>query len=272
MIISTIIALICFVAVVFECLFMYNTFRKCKKVNCKVISSEKKQKRENGYLVEEYWNTDVTFRYKSEEKLFTLKTSTYCVKGQSLNCYYFPEKDIVFRKRDMKKKLTSSSLVVTSVGILFLLLNFLFQMTGVSRLIIKNIVEILAAVISAVYLLMGTWHVGYSLNAIRKTSKSRIIITEAKIVDVIMKSRRYNENIRNTYYPVYHYYFNGESHETQSKLKRKEPPKIGSTASIFVDRKKGGPVEYNDVANSLIMGILFILISGLTVYAAWFMK
>lgn len=270
MIISTFIAVVCFIVVVFEFLSMYNTFKKCVKIKCRVASSEKTRERENGFLTDEYWKTEVNFEYGGKTRKVVLKTSTYCQKGQIIECYYYPFKDLVFRKRDLKNLIRSSSLVVTSVGILFLFLNFLFRIANVSSLVIKNIASILSVIITVLYSVIGIWYIAYSANAIKNTSKKRVTQTSAKIVDVIRKSKRHKENEQFAYYPIYRYTFKGESHETQSKLKRTVPPKKGSTVSILIDNKKGGPVEYNDVANSMVMGICFIIIAALMVYLVWF--
>lgn len=270
MIISTLIAVACFIIVVFEFLSMYNTFRKCIKIKCCVESSEKAREREDGFLIDEYWKTEVSFEYDNQTRNVVLKTSTYCQKGQIIECYYYPKKDLVFRKRDLRKQFKSSALVVTPVGILFLFLNFLFQMTNLSYLVIKNIATIISVIITAIYSIIGIWYVVYSVSAIKNTSKKRVTKTNAKVVDIIRKTRKHKEHVQFTYYPVYSYVFKGEAHETQSKLKHSVPPKKGSTVTILVNNKKGGPAEYNDVANSMIMGLCFIGIAVILVCLVWF--
>lgn len=266
MIISTIITVVCFIAVVWELFSMYKLFKSCSTVRCSVVSSKKIQERRDGFLTDEYWKTNVTFTHKDIEKSTTLKTSTYCQKGQILGCYYYPKKDIIFRKRDLKKQIKSSSVIITTTGALFLFLNLIFRLSTISRMFVKNIVSILSVLLIIVFLILGVGYVLYSINALKNTSVKNVTKTKAKIVDVVRVSKRHKENETFSYYPIYSYTFNNENHETKSKLKFSEPPKKGSTVTILVDNKKAGPVEYNDVLNSLIMGICFIIFAALFIY------
>ena len=266
MIISTIINVVCFITVVWELFSMYKIFKSCATVKCSVVSSKKIQERHDGFLTDEYWKTNVTFTYKDIEKRATLKTSTYCQKGQILGCYYYPEKDIIFRKRDLKKQIKSSSVIITTIGALFLFLNIIFRLSTISRMFVKNIISILSVLLIIAFLSLGIGYVLYSINALKKTSMKNVMEIKAKIIDVVRVSKRHKENQQFFYYPIYSYKFNCENHETKSKLKHSEPPKKGSTVTILVDRKKAGPVEYNDIVNSLIMGICFIIFAAIFIY------
>ena len=270
MITSTIITLVCFIAVVWELFSMYKLFKSCSTVKCSVVSSKKIQERRDGFLTDEYWKTNVTFTHKNTEKSAILKTSTYCQQGQILGCYYYPKDDVIFRKRDLKKKIKSSSVIITTTGALFLLLNFIFTLSTISRIFIKNIVSILSVLLIIAFLGLGAGYIIYSVTAFKNTSDKKVTKTKAKIVDVVRVSKRHKENEKFSYYPIYSYMFNNENHETRSKLKYSEPPKIGSIVTILVDNKKAGPVEYNDVMNSLIMGICFIIFAALFIYVFWF--
>ena len=269
MIISTLIALVCFIVVIAELLSMYQTFKSCCKVKCSVISSRKIQERKDGFLTDEYFKTKVDFTYRNLQKSTSLKTSTYCQKGQILACYYYPNKDIIFRKRDLKNQFKKSSLVVTTTGILFMFLNILFRLTVLSRLF-KHLVGVLSVLLIAAFLGFGVGFISYSVYALKRTSKANVTKIEAQIVDVIRKSKKHNENEQFTYYPIYRYTFKGIEHETKSKLKHNKSPVIGSCAAILVDNKKAGPVEYNDVKNSMILGFCFIFFALLFIYVILF--
>lgn len=266
MITSTVIVTICFIAVVFEIYSMYKLFKSCCKVKCSVVSSKKATERRDGFLTDEYWKTEVTFTHQNTDKRATLKTSTYCQKGQILGCYYNPKEDIIFRKRDLKKQIKNSSIIITVVGILFMVLNFLFSLSLISRIVIRNITSILSILLISFFIIVGIGYIIYSINARKNTSKKKVTTTEAKIVDIVRKSKKHNGNVQFTYYPIYSYTFDGEPHETKSKLKHTMPPKKGSIVTILVDNKKAGPVEYNDVLNSLIMGICFIIFAAIFIY------
>lgn len=270
MIISTIITVVCFIAVVWEIFSMYKLFKSCSIVKCSVVSSKKIKERHDGFLTDEYWKTNVTFTHENIEKSAILKTSTYCQQGQILGCYYYPQKDIIFRKRDLKKQINSSSVIIATTGALFLFLNLVFRLSTISRMFMKNIVSILSVLLIIAFLSMGIGYILYSVTAFKNTSEKKVTKTKAKIVDVVRISKRHKENQTFSYYPIYSYTFNNENHETRSKLKRSEPPKTGSTVTILVDNKKAGPVEYNDVVNSLIMGICFIIFASLFIYVFWF--
>lgn len=272
MIISAIIVTICFIAVTFEVYSMYKLFKSCCTVKCSVIASKKIKERRDGYLTDEYWKTDVTFTYNNIKKRATLKTSTYCQNGQILGCYYNPKKDIIFRKRDLKKQIKNSSIIITTIGFLFMVLNLIFTMSNSRTTVIKNITSTLSVILIITFLIIGIGYVAYAVNAVNRTSDNKVTKIKAKIIDVVRKSKRHNGNEKYTYYPIYSYTFNGETHETKSKLKRSEPPKKGSVVTIYVDNKKAGPVEYNDVLNSLIMGICFIVFASIFIYVFLFFK
>jgi len=268
MIISTIIVTICFILVVFEVYSIYKLFKSCCTVKCTVIFSKKVTERHDGFLTDEYWNTDIIFNYNSQERHSTLKTSTYCQKGQILACYYNPKNDIIFRKRDIKKYIKNSSIAITSIGILFMVLDCIFSLTlaGISKLVLNNLTSIFSVLFIIFFLAFGIGYVVYALNAIKNTSKNRVTVIEAEITDIVRKSKKHHEKEQFTYYPIYSYNFKGEFHETRSKLKRFLPPKKGSKVLIAIDNRKAGPVEYNDVLNSLVMGICFILFAALFYY------
>lgn len=270
MIISTIIVTICFIAVVIEVYSMYKLFKSCRTVKCSVVSSKKIMERRDGFLIDEYWKTTVNFTYDGVERHITLKTSTYCQKGQILGCYYYPEKNIIFRKRDLKKQIKSYHIIITSVGVLFLVLNFIFSLSAISKIIVMNIAAILSVLLISFFFSLGIGYIIYAITALKNTSSKKVTKIEAEIADVVRKSKRHKENETFTYYPIYRYTFNGESHETKSKLKHKTPPEKNTTVTILVDNKKAGPVEYNDVVNSLIMGICFILFALLFIYVFYF--
>ena len=271
MITSTIITVVCFITVVWELFSMYKLFKSCSTVKCSVVSSKKIQERRDGFLIDEYWKTHVIFTHENTEKCATLKTSTYCQQGQILGCYYYPKKDIIFRKRDLKKQIKSSSVIITTIGALFLFLNLIFRLSTISRMFVKNIAGILSVLLIIAFFSLGIGYIIYSINAIKKTSEKKVTKINAQIVDIVRVSKRHKENERFSYYPIYSYKFNNECHETRSKLKHSEPPDRGSKVTILVDKKKAGPVEYNDVANSLIMGICFIIFAAIFIYVFWFM-
>ncbi len=268
MIISTIIVTICFIMVVFELYSMYKLFKSCCNVRCTVVSSKKTIERHDGFLTDIYWKTDIIFIYNNKERHSTLRTSTYCQKGQIIGCYFNPEKDIIFRKKDIKKQINNSSIIITSIGILFMVLDFIFgfSLAGISKLVLNNLMSIISIIFIILFFILGICYVVYALNAIKNKSKKRVTVVEAKITDIVRKSKKHHEKEQFTYYPIYSYVFKGEPHETRSKLKHSQPPKKGSTVLISVDNKKTGPVEYNDVFNSLIMGICFIAFSIIFFY------
>lgn len=268
MIISTIIVTICFILVVFELYSMYKLFKSCCTVKCTVVSSKKIIERHDGFLTDEYWKTDIVFNHNSKERHSVLKTSTYCQKGQIIGCYYNPQNEIIFRKRDIKKQIKNSSIIITTIGILFMVLDciFSFSLAGISKLVLNNLTSILSVLLIIFFFTFGIGYVLYALNAIKNTSKKRVTVVEAEITDIVRKSKKHHEKEQFTYYPIYSYVFKGEPHETRSKLKHSYPPKKGSKVLIAVDNRKSGPVEYNDVFNSLFMGICFIIFSILFYY------
>ena len=270
MIISTAISVICFIAVIIELWSIYRTLRTCVTIKCEVVSSKKIQERTNGFLTGEYWETVIGFTNGSSAKKTVLRTSTYCQKGQRMTCYYYPKEDIVFRKRDLRKLIHSSSMIVTSVGILFLLLNFLFHVSSIGVIFFKNAAAILTVLLSLFFLSLGAYYVSYALIAFKNTSSKKTTKVEALIYDVIRKTKKHQENQLFFYYSIYRYTFNGVEHETKSKIKRSSPPIVGSYETILIDKKKCGPVEYDDPVNTLLMGVCFLFIFTLLIYIFWF--
>lgn len=261
MIISTVISVICFIAVVFESFVILKFRKSCVSVSCKVIESNKEQLRENGCIVSEYWNTGVEFEYKGSKRSAVIITSTFCPTGQILKCFYHAGENLIFRHRDFRKQLSSSSLIVLSVGILFIVLNLLFHAVSVSELILKNIAAILSFIIAASLVIIGISKIVYSVSAIKQTKKNCVEEVKATVSDVIRKTTRYNEISSYTYYPIYKYNFRSAEHEVESKVARKTPPKIGSKIKILVNIKKGGPIEYEDVGQSMAMGISLLTVA-----------
>lgn len=260
MVISTIIASVCLIIVVFEFFIIYKFLKSCINIACKVTSSEKAEERVDGYLVKEYWNTTVSYQIEGKEKTATLKTSFFCPKGQTLYCYYSPKKDFLFRKKDFKKQINSSSYVVISIGILFMVLNLIFNLAGIDEIVEINISIALSVILIVSFLGIGIGWVLYSSFAIKNTRKNNVIVTKAVVKDVIRKTSKNKDIHSYTYYTIYSYEFHGENHEVKSKIGRNIPPKKGSHVKILVNKKKGGPVEYNDIGKSMILGISFIML------------
>lgn len=263
MIISTIISLVCFIIVVLEFFIIYKFLKSCINVACTVTSSEKVEERVDGYLVSEYWNTTVSYNINGNEKTDNLKTSTFCPKGQTIYCYYAPKKDNLFRKRDFKKQIHSSTYVVISIGTLFMVLNLIFNLVSIDNILKINISIALLTFLIVSFLGMGIGWVLYSVFAIKNTQKNRVVVTKAVISDITRSTAKNKENKTYTYYPIYTYNFQGEKHEVKSRIGRKTSPKKGSNVKILVDKKKGGPVEYKDIGKSMLLGITFIVL-GIT--------
>lgn len=271
MIISTVISAICFIAVVFEALVILNFRKSCENVVCKVTESTKEELRADGCIVSEHWNTKVEFEYKGSKKSAVVAASTYCPKGQILKCYYHAGENIIFRRKDFRKHLSSSTLIILSVGLLFIVLNLLFHAVNVGELILKNITVICGFIVAVLLTIIGISKIYYSGTAIKQTRKNRVEYVRATVSDIIRKTSRYNENSVYTYYPVYKYNFHNMEHEVISKIGRKTMPKIGSKVQIRVNTKKGGPVEYEDVGNSMVMGISLLIIAFMLIGIIIFM-
>ncbi len=271
MIISTVIMVACFGLILFELVSVFSVFRSCRNVRCTVDSSEKVLKREEGFLVREYWKTTVGFELDGVRRSAVLETSTFCQKGQVLGCYYYPKRDLVFRKRDVRRVFRAHSIQAFSIGVLFLLLILIFRMTALGGIIIAHTVEAVGVLLILPFTGFGVGFIVYAVNALRHTQSSRVTTVNAKIVDIVRRSRRHRENERFTYYPVYSYKLGGFEHTVTSKLGRETPPRRGSFEHITADAKKGGPVEYKDVTSSFVLGICFLIIAGLLLYAVAFM-
>ncbi len=271
MIISTIIMVASFLLVFFEIVSVLTVFHSCRNVSCSVSSSQKISAREDGYLIREYWETEIDFELDGNYRSAVIETSTFCQKGQVLNCYYYPRRDLVFRKRDIRSVLRAHSITAFSVGVLFLLLNLFFRLTQLGGIIIAHTAEAIAVVLALAFASFGVGFIVYSVNAFRHLRGSRVTKVRAEIADIVRKAKRHNETVRYTYYPIYKYDLGGFEHTVQSKLGREEPPKKGKFETLLADKKKGGLVEYKDVGASLALGICFLAITALLIYAVAFM-
>lgn len=262
MIISTVIAVISFLVIIIDIISVLNVLHSCRSVRCSVLSSKKVIKREDGFLIKEYFDTDITFLLDNTPHNATIETSTFCQKGQILNCFYYPKKQLVFRKRDIKMVLNSYTIPAFSVGVLFLLLIFVFKVTTLGGIIIQYAVEALAVLVTIPLTIIAIYFIVYAINAFRHTRHSQVTEIKAEIVDIIRTTNRHRENIRYNYYPIYRYNFDGTVHTVQSRLARDNAPKRNSRENILVDTKKGGPVEYKDIYTSFAVGVLFLIIAG----------
>ena len=61
MIISTVLTVVCFVVIIFELLSILSVLRSCRKVSCRVEASKKICEREDGFLIREYYKTNISF-------------------------------------------------------------------------------------------------------------------------------------------------------------------------------------------------------------------
>ncbi len=266
MIISTLILTVCVLVVLFELLSMLMIFRSCRNIRCTAVSSEKVCEREDGYLIREYWNTGVTFELDGTTRSASLETSTFCQKGQVLSCYYYPKKNLVFRKRDIKAVLRSYTIPAFSVGLVFLLLTLLFSMTSLGGLIVSHIFEATGIILLIPFTVLGIGFTVYSVSAFRHTSGKRVTSVSAQVTDVIRKTKSHRENTRCHYYPIFRYKLGNVEHNVTSRIGRDDPPEIGSTENVLADIKKGGLVEYKDVSSSFVLGVCFLLIACLLLY------
>lgn len=272
MLISIIIMMACFVTVTFELGYVLYVFHTCRSIKCIVTASKKVCAREDGFLIKEYWKTEVEFTLNGDVRHTALETSTYCQKGQVLGCYYHPKKDLVFRKRDIKRVLRSYSLPALTIGLLFMMLYSLFKLTSLGNIIIGHAFEAVGILLIVVFASFGVGFIVYAVSAFRHTRESRVTQIDAKITDIVRKTKRHRETKRYLYYPIYSYKLGGFEHSVRSKLGRETPPKKDSTERVLADTKKGGLVEYKDMSSSFVMGLCFLVIAWLLLYTIAFMK
>lgn len=261
MIISLIIVIICFVLLAIEALYIYIYFKKSITVSCTVISSEKIEEREDGYLINTYWMTTIEFNFENIRKQTKIKTSTCCIPGQKMKCLYLPETNTVFRKRDFKKHLLNLSPVIFSIGNLFLIIEIIISGFNLNIISKVNILKSISIILICVFAIIGAGQIIASIVCIKRSGKHNIELVDCEIADIIRKTTKHKENFNHTYYPVFKYTFHGYEHIVESKLGRSIPPKVGDTVTIPVDKKKGGPVEYKDLGKSIVQGIMFIILS-----------
>ncbi len=271
MIISTIIQAVCFITIILELLDIYKFLNGCRKVRCTVVSSKKIVKRKDGFLIDEYFRTRVSFQNNKETAKAVLRTSTFCPNGQQFDCYYHTEKHIIFRRRDLRKNIKSSTLILLSVSILFVVLNSVFSLAVIGRLILDNIINIFAWGLTAVFFIVGTSLIVYAVYAIRSYKDKDVAKITAVVEDVIMKTSRDNENRQYFYYPIYSYKYNGIQHTVRSKTKYSAPPKKGSNKTVFLNKRKGSLVEFSEAGKSLAEGICFYLIAACFIAVNWFL-
>ena len=271
MIISTVLTVVCFVVIIFELLSILSVLKSCRKVSCRVESSKKVCEREDGFLIKEYYKTEISFELDGTSRCAEIETSTFCQNGQVLSCYYYPKKNIVFRKRDIKNVLNTYSIQAFSIGITFLLLNLLFHVTSIGGLILEHTFEAAAVLMLITFTLFGCGFIIYSVNAFRHTRHSRVTEVKAEITDVVRRSKRHKENIRYIYYPIYRYKLNGTEHTVRSKTRYDLPPDKRKHVTLLVDTKKGSLVEYKDMDTSFMLGICFLIIAVLLFYSVAFM-
>lgn len=271
MIIFYVIQILCLIAIVFELFSIYGFLCGCTKVRCSVVSSSKVLKRRDGFLVDEYWKTAVTSECRGKPVNAVLRTSTYCPAGQQIECYYHLKKNIIFRKRDLRKNLHSSSLAVLSVSILFLVLNSVFSLASIGRMLVKNIVTVTSWALTIIFITLGIILIAYAVIAAEKKRDKDVITVNASISDVIRKSSKHNENEQFSYYPIYLYKLNGVEHRVHSKIKHSSPPAVGSSTTVLVNKTKGSLVEYNDVAKSFFEGLCFIAVGLCFIAVQWFL-
>lgn len=262
MIISTVITVVSFIVIIIDIISVINVLRTCRNVRCSVVSSQKVTEREDGFLIKEYFDTSVMFTLDNMTHNVTIQTSTFCQKGQILNCFYYPKRQLVFRKRDIRMILSSYTIPAFSVGVVFLLLIFVFEVTSLGGIIIQYAVEALAVLVTIPLTVIALYFIIYSVGAFRHTRHSRVTEVRAEIIDVIRKTNRHRENVRYSYLPIYRYTLNGVTHTVQSRLARDSAPKRNSREKLLVDTKKGGPVEYKDIYTSFTVGVLFLIIAA----------
>ena len=270
MLFSTIILLICLGLIVFETFSIVVLFRSCKNISCKVTSSKKVCVREEGCIVREYWKTAVDFTLNDTPRDAIIETSTFCQKGQVLSCYYYPERNLVFRKREIRSVLRAHSIQAFSVGVLFLVLTLMFRMTALGGIIITHTVELITVLLLMPFLGFGIGFIVYSVNALRHTRESKVAHIKAEVIDVVRKTKRHRENKLYLYYPIYKYSLNGSEHIVQSRLGQENMPEKGSSSEVLADLNKGGLVEYKDLDSSFLLGICFLIISALLLYTLIF--
>lgn len=266
MIILTVLTVCCFIAVGVEMFKIYRFFAASLTVDCRVTSSEKKELREDGYLVKSFWLTSVSFEYNGTVKESSLETSTFCHNGQSIKCCYNPDVEQLFRKRDFKKYIRSTSPVFFSIGIMLLVLNFILTSFNIDNISKINIAKFFTGILTFSFTLLGTGSIVTALIAIRNSSKKQVEHIKCCICDIVRKTSRHKENKSYTYYPIYKYTYKGEEHVVQSKIGNRTPPKKNSIVIVPVSRKKGGPVEYKDTAKTFIMGIVFLILNALIIF------
>lgn len=261
MIISLIIVITCFITLAVEAFYIYLHFKNSDSVLCTVISSKKKEIRDNGYLIKEYWLTEVEFKLDNKIQEKHLHTSTCCVRGQKFKCFYNRENDIIFRKRDFKKYLSNLSPVILSIGCLFLIVEFIFAFINSDIAFKINFVKTFSSVLAAAFAILGVGSIINWTIQKRQISKHSIEYLECEIFDIIRKTSYHKENKRHTYYPIYKYVYNGSEHIVKSKIGRDIAPKKGDIITVPVSSKKGGPVEYKDLGRSFILGVMFLTMS-----------
>ena len=271
MVISTIIQAVCLIVIVIELLRLYRFFSGCKKVRCTVVSSKKVVKRRMECLTDEFYRTKVVFDINNENMNAILRTSTFCPIGQKIDCYYHKGKHIIFRKRDLRKNLNSSSLIMLSVSVLFVVLNSMFGITAIGHALVDNIIDILAWGLTIIFSLIGAFLITYSVYAFRAYRSKDVIKISAKVEDVIMKVSRDNENKHYTYYPIYSYTYKGFRHTVRSKIKHSSKPKKGSSVKVSLNTTKGNLVEFNDVGKSFAEGICLLIMSLCYIAVHWFL-
>ncbi len=270
MISSSIITAICFMVVFYEVMSAFLVLRTCKRIRCTVVSSKKISRREDECIVDEFYLTEVDFVSEDQHRTASLHTNMICQKGQILSCYYYPRKNIVFRKRDLRSVLHAHSIHAFTVGLVFMLLNLLFQMTSLGTIIASHAIEAFTILLTLAFFVFGIWFIIYGINAQDQTRKSKITTIQAEVSDVIRKSRRHRENVHFMYYPIYNYSLNGTRHVVQSKVAREKKPNIGSKEEILVDLQKGSVVEYKDIESSFWLGTIFLILAILMMISVIF--
>lgn len=268
MVISLILAAVCFIIVAIDLVTMYKYFKKSSKVLCRVVSCEKCEIREDGFLTEEYWLTNTVFTYMNEEKSAQLKTDCFCSKGQVIKCRYFPQNGSVLRRCDLRMRLKEAPTILLNIGNLFIGLYIILSLFDLSRISKRNLAFASVIIIIALFAVLGIGQICSYIYAKRKTRKERVEYTKAEIYDVIRKTSSHKENKVHTYYPVYRYVYKGDIHTVQSKIGSAAPFEKGDTLTITVDRKKGGPVEYGEIWKSLALGISLLAMSATIVFVA----
>lgn len=266
MIISLIIVIVCFVILAIDAFYIYVRFKNSISVRCTVMSSEKVEEREDGFLTNVYWLTTVEFNYKNEKKQATLKTSTCCISGQQVKCLYSPDTDTIFRKRDYKKYLANLSPIILTVGNLFLIIEIIISGNNLDIITKINITQNISIILAIIFGFIGIGRIIFSIINLKQLSRYNTEPVECEVIDIVRKTSKHKENHRHTYYPIYKYTFHGYDHIVESKLGRNEPLKIGDRVTVPISIKKGGPVEYSDLGKSFVLGIMFIVLSLLIIF------